>query len=67
VVEGAKQGQLQLGGDTPALLLPGPFSGTGGDWYSCQPSGRSAERRRIKVVTDERTAEIEAVLRLESG
>jgi len=53
LVEGAaKQGQLQLGGDTPALLLPaGPFlERTGGDWvFVVSPSGRSAERRRIKV------------------
>jgi len=53
LVEGAaKQGQLQLGGDTPALLLPaGPFlERTGGDWvFVVSPGGRSAERRRIKV------------------
>ncbi len=53
LVEGAaKQGQLQLGGDTPALLLPaGPFlERTGGDWvFVVSAGGRSAERRRIKV------------------
>ena len=53
LVEGAaKQGRLQLGGDTPALLLPaGPFlERTGGDWvFVVSPGGRSAERTRIKV------------------
>jgi HlyD family secretion protein len=53
LVEGsAAQGHLQLGGDTPALILPmGPFlERTGGDWiFVVDPDGRSAERRRIKV------------------
>ena len=53
LVEGASaQGHLQLGGDSPALILPaGPFlERTGGDWiFVTTPDGRSAERRRIKV------------------
>ena len=53
LVEGsAAQGHLQLGGDTPALVLPmGPFlERTGGDWiFVVDPDGQSAERRRIKV------------------
>jgi HlyD family secretion protein len=53
LVEGASaQGHLQLGGDTPALILPaGSFlERTGGDWvFVVAPDGRSAERRRIKV------------------
>jgi HlyD family secretion protein len=53
LVEGATvQGQLQLGGDTPATVLPvGAFlEHTGGDWiFVVGPDGRSAERRRIKV------------------
>lgn len=53
LVEGAAaQGQLQLGGDTPATVLPaGAFlEHTGGDWiFVVAPDGRSAVRRRIKV------------------
>lgn len=53
LVEGAAaQGNLQLGGDTPALILPtGAFlAQTGGDWvFVVEPNGRSAERRRIRV------------------
>ena len=53
LVEGAAaQGHLQLGGDTPALILPsGAFlERTGGDWlFVVSSDGRSAERRRIKV------------------
>ncbi len=53
LVEGAAaQGHLQLGGDTPAMVIPmGPFlERTGGDWiFVVDPDGRSAERRRIKV------------------
>jgi len=53
LVEGATaQGQLQLGGDTPATILPaGPFiERTGGDWiFLVAPDGRSAERLRIKL------------------
>jgi HlyD family secretion protein len=53
LVEGATaQGQLQLGGDTTATVLPvGAFlERTGGDWiFVATPDGRSAERRRIKV------------------
>lgn len=53
LVEGAAaQGNLQLGGDTPALILPtGAFlERTGGDWvFVVEPNGRSAERRRIRV------------------
>jgi HlyD family secretion protein len=53
LIEGATvQGQLQLGGDTPATVLPvGAFlEHTGGDWiFVVGPDGRSAERRRIKV------------------
>jgi HlyD family secretion protein len=51
LVEGASaQGHLQLGGDTPALLLPaGAFlERTGGNWvFVLAPDGRSAERRSI--------------------
>jgi len=46
------QGRLQLGGDTPALILStGPFlERTGGDWvFVLAKDGRSAERRQIKV------------------
>jgi HlyD family secretion protein len=53
LVEGSSaQGHLQLGGDTPALILSlGPFlERTGGDWIFVMSSdGRSAERQRIKV------------------
>jgi HlyD family secretion protein len=53
LVEGAAaQGHLQLGGDTPALILPsGAFlERTGGDWlFVVSSDGRSAEPRRIKV------------------
>jgi HlyD family secretion protein len=53
LVEGATvQGQLQLGGDAPATVLPvGAFlERTGGDWiFVVRPDGRSAERRRIKI------------------
>ena len=46
------QGRLQLGGDTPASLLPvGPFlERTGGDWvFVVAPDGKTARRRRIKI------------------
>jgi HlyD family secretion protein len=53
LVEGAAaQGHLQLGGDTPALILPaGAFlERTGGDWvFVVSPDGQSAQRSRIKV------------------
>jgi HlyD family secretion protein len=53
LIEGAAvQGQLQLGGDTSALVLPtGAFlERTGADWvFVVDSSGRSAVRRRIKV------------------
>jgi HlyD family secretion protein len=53
LVEGASaQSQLQLGGDTPATVLPvGAFlERTGGDWiFVVGLDGRSAERQRIKV------------------
>jgi len=53
LVEGAAaQGHLQLGGDSPALILPtGAFlERTGGDWlFVVSSDGRSAERRRIKL------------------
>jgi HlyD family secretion protein len=53
LVEGATaQGQLQLGSDTPALILPsGSFlQHTGGDWiFVVSPDGRSAERHRVKL------------------
>ena len=45
-------GQLQLGDDSQAKILPvGPFlERTGGDWvFVVAPGGASAERRRIKV------------------
>jgi HlyD family secretion protein len=53
LVEGAAtQGHLQLGGDTPATVLPaGAFlERTGGDWiFVLDASGRSADKRRIKA------------------
>lgn len=53
LVEGATaQGRLQLGGDTPAEILPvGPFlERTGGDWvFVVGSDGRTAERKRIQV------------------
>ena len=52
------QGRLQLGGDSPALILPvGPFlERTGADWvFVVAQDGQSAQRRRIKV--GRRTAE----------
>jgi HlyD family secretion protein len=53
LVEGsAAQGRLNLGGDTPAMVLPvGPFlERTGADWvFVVASDGRSAERRRIKA------------------
>jgi len=65
LVEGATtQGHLQLGGDTPALILPvGPFlERTGGDWvFVATPDGRSAERKRIQV--GRRTSEQLEILR----
>jgi len=48
----AVQGRLQLGGDTPASILPvGPFlERTGGDWvFVVAADLKSAHRRRIKV------------------
>jgi HlyD family secretion protein len=65
LVEGVTaQGRLQLGGDTPALILPtGPFlERTGGDWaFVVAPDGRTAERRRISV--GRRTSEQLEILR----
>jgi HlyD family secretion protein len=52
------QGRLQLGGDSPARILPvGPFlERTGGDWvFVLSKDARSAQRRQIKV--GRRTAE----------
>lgn len=53
LIEGAAiQGQLQLGGDTPALVLPaGAFlERTGGNWvFVVDSGGHSAKRRDIKV------------------
>jgi HlyD family secretion protein len=53
LIEGAAaQGSLQLGGDTPAVVLPaGPFlDRTGGDWvFVVAPGGQTAERRHIQV------------------
>jgi HlyD family secretion protein len=53
LVEGATaQGHLQLGGDSPAVVLPvGPFlERTGGDWvFVVGSDGRSSKRRRIEV------------------
>lgn len=46
------QGHLQLGGDTPALILSaGPFlERSGGDWvFVVSQDGRSAARRQIKA------------------
>jgi HlyD family secretion protein len=46
------QGRLQLGGDSPARILPvGPFlERTGGDWvFVLSKDGESAQRRQIKV------------------
>ena len=46
------QGRLQLGGDTPAHLLPvGPFlDRTGGNWiFVLAGDGKTAQRRQIKV------------------
>jgi HlyD family secretion protein len=46
------QGRLQLGGDTPAHLLPvGPFlDRTGGNWiFVLASDGKTAQRRQIKV------------------
>lgn len=46
------QGRLQLGGDTPALIMPvGRFlERTGGDWvFVVSKDAGSAERRQIKV------------------
>lgn len=48
----ALEGRLTLGGDQPALVLPagGFLERTGGDWAMVMDaSGRSAERRRIRV------------------
>ncbi|HEY6456623.1 MAG TPA: efflux RND transporter periplasmic adaptor subunit [Steroidobacteraceae bacterium] len=46
------QGRLQLGGDTPARIVPvGPFlERTGGNWiFVVASDGKSAQRRQIKV------------------
>jgi HlyD family secretion protein len=46
------QGRLQLGGDTPALILAaGPFlERTGGDWvFVVSKDGSTAQRRQIRV------------------
>jgi HlyD family secretion protein len=48
----AVEGKLALGGDRPALVLPaGAFlERSGGDWVMVvDPSGRFAERRRVRV------------------
>jgi len=48
----AVEGKLALGGDRPALILPaGAFlERSGGDWVMVvDPSGRHAERRRIRI------------------
>jgi len=59
LVDGAAaQGRLQLGDDTPALVLPaGPFiERTGGDWaFVVAADGQTAQRRRIGI--GRRTAE----------
>jgi HlyD family secretion protein len=53
LIEGAAaQGSLQLGGDTPAVVLPaGPFlDRSGGEWaFVVAPNGQTAERRHIQV------------------
>jgi HlyD family secretion protein len=53
LVSGATaQGRLQLGGDTPARIVPvGPFlDRTGGNWiFVLASDGSSAQRRQIKV------------------
>jgi HlyD family secretion protein len=63
------QGRLQLGGDTPARILPvGPFlERTGGEWvFVTAKDGKSAQRRRIKI--GRRTAEqLEILGGLEAG
>jgi HlyD family secretion protein len=63
------QGRLQLGGDTPALVLPvGTFiERTGGNWvFVVAPDGRSARRRDIQV--GRRTAEqLEILAGLQAG
>ena len=65
----AVQGRLQLGGDTPASILPvGPFlERTGGDWvFVVAADLKSAQRRRIKV--GRRTTEqLEIVSGLSAG
>jgi HlyD family secretion protein len=69
VAGGTAQGRLQLGGDTPARLLPvGAFlERTGGNWvFVVAPDGGSAERRNIEV--GRRTAEqLEILGGLEAG
>ena len=70
LVEGATaQGRLQLGGDTPATVLPASafLERTGGNWiFVMSPDGRSAERRAIK--TGLRTSEqLEIVAGLRPG
>ena len=45
-------GQLLLGGDQPAIILPaGAFlEKSGGDWvFVVEPNGRSADRRSIRI------------------
>lgn len=53
LVSGATaQGRLQLGGDTPARIVPvGPFlDRTGGNWiFVLAGDGRSAQRRQIRL------------------
>jgi HlyD family secretion protein len=63
------QGRLQLGGDTPARIVPvGAFiERTGGNWiFVLSKDGNSAQRRDIKV--GRRTAEqLEVLAGLEAG
>jgi HlyD family secretion protein len=61
LVEGAAaQGHLQLGGDTPALVLPaGAFlERTGGDWvFVVASDGRAADAERRRIKAGRRTSE----------
>jgi len=65
----AVNGRLSLGGDQPAVVLPaGPFlERSGGDWVMIvDPSGRHAERRRIKIGR-RNTDQVEIVSGLKPG
>jgi HlyD family secretion protein len=65
----AVQGRLQLGGDTPASILPvGPFlERTGGDWvFVVAADLKSAQRRRIKVGR-RNTEQLEIISGLSAG